>query len=710
MKRIIDSILKHKKLVVIIFTAATIISFGLALLVNVNYDLQSYLPQDTPSTKSLEVMSSQLHETNFNVNIMIPEASVTDALDLKEQIKEKEYVLSVLWLDDYVDVTLPVEVLPKETTDQYYKDNNALFMVTVETDNYPPVLAELQELVGDGGHISGRLVELSMAQSATQSEISQILVYAIPVVAIVLILATHSWLEPVLMLLAIAVGIALNMGTNVFLEDISFLTQAVAAILQLAVSMDYAIFLLHRFSDYRKKYDNTEDAMRAATKDALPTLMASSITTFIGFLALVLMRFQIGPDLGIVLAKGVFFSIISVSFFLPSITILFVKLIDKTEHRSFLPSFNWLAKINFRMMTLIIIIVVVVTVPSFLGQRHNEFIYGMGAFQENSRESLDDQAVKDVYGVETQMVVLVPKGQWGQEINMIQEFQTYPEVKSIMSYVTMIGPNIPPEVLPESQISSLLSEDYSRIILQVISAEEGEHAFGLIERVRETIDKYYEEDTHLVGSSVITYDMAQTIQADDIVVNGIAILAIFLTILFTYKSISVPIILVFAIELSIWINLSFPYFTQAPLNYIGYLIISTVQLGATVDYGVLYTQNYLENRQTMNKKDAFFFTVNQSAQSVIPPALILSIVGFILGAVSTIQMVSELGITLGRGATISLLMTLIFVPVAYYLFDSIVEKTTLYTKFLGKEESDEKAHKTNRTSTCISPIYNTNQC
>lgn len=692
MKRIIDSILKHKKLVVIIFTAATIISFGLALLVNVNYDLQSYLPQDTPSTKSLEVMSSQFEETIFNVNIMIPDASVTDALDLKEQIKEKEYVLSVLWLDDYVDVTLPVEVLPKETTDQYYKDNNALFMVTVETDNYPPVLAELQELVGDGGHISGRLVELSMAQSATQSEISQILVYAIPVVAIVLILATHSWLEPVLMLLAIAVGIALNMGTNVFLEDISFLTQAVAAILQLAVSMDYAIFLLHRFSDYRKKYDNTEDAMRAATKDALPTLMASSITTFIGFLALVLMRFQIGPDLGIVLAKGVFFSIISVSFFLPSITILFVKWIDKTEHRSFLPSFNWLAKINFRMMPLIIIIVVVVTVPSFLGQRHNEFIYGMGAFQENSRESLDDQAVKDVYGVETQMVILVPKGQWGQEINMIQEFQTYPEVKSIMSYVTMIGPNIPPEVLPESQISSLLSEDYSRIILQVISAEEGEHAFGLIERVRETIDKYYEEDTHLVGSSVITYDMAQTIQADDIVVNGIAILAIFLTILFTFKSISVPIILVFAIELSIWINLSFPYFTQAPLNYIGYLIISTVQLGATVDYGVLYTQNYLENRQTMNKKDAFFFTVNQSAQSVIPPALILSIVGFILGAVSTIQMVSELGITLGRGATISLLMTLIFVPVAYYLFDSIVEKTTLYTKFLGKEESDEKAH------------------
>lgn len=691
MKRIIDSILKHKKLVVIIFSAATIISFGLALLVNVNYDLQSYLPQDTPSTKSLEVMSSQFEETIFNVNIMIPDASVTDALDLKEQIKEKEYVLSVLWLDDYVDVTLPVEVLPKETTDQYYKDNNALFMVTVETDNYPPVLAELQELVGDGGHISGRLVELSMAQSATQSEISQILVYAIPVVAIVLILATHSWLEPVLMLLAIAVGIALNMGTNVFLEDISFLTQAVAAILQLAVSMDYAIFLLHRFSDYRKKYDNTEDAMRAATKDALPTLMASSITTFIGFLALVLMRFQIGPDLGIVLAKGVFFSIISVSFFLPSITILFVKWIDKTEHRSFLPSFNWLAKINFRMMPLIIIIVVVVTVPSFLGQRHNEFIYGMGAFQENSRESLDDQAVKDVYGVETQMVILVPKGQWGQEINMIQEFQTYPEVKSIMSYVTMIGPNIPPEVLPESQISSLLSEDYSRIILQVISAEEGEHAFGLIERVRETIDKYYEEDTHLVGSSVITYDMAQTIQADDIVVNGIAILAIFLTILFTFKSISVPIILVFAIELSIWINLSFPYFTQAPLNYIGYLIISTVQLGATVDYGVLYTQNYLENRQTMNKKDAFFFTVNQSAQSVIPPALILSIVGFILGAVSTIQMVSELGITLGRGATISLLMTLIFVPVAYYLFDSIVEKTTLYTKFLGKEESDEKA-------------------
>lgn len=687
MKRIIDSVLRHKKLVVVLFSIATLLSVFLTMLVNINYDLQSYLPQDTDSTRSLDVMSSQFTETIFNLNIMIPDATVTEAIDFKNQINEKDYVVSALWLDDYIDVTIPVNLYPKDMVNQYYKDNNALFMVTVETDNYPPVLKELQDLVGENGHISGRMVELSMAQSATQSEIAQIMIYAVPIVGIILILATHSWIEPILMLLAIGVGIGLNMGTNIFFENISFLTQAVAAILQLAVSMDYAIFLLHRFADYREKYDSIEEAMKVATKDALPTLMASSITTFIGFLALVLMRFRIGPDMGLVLAKGVFFSLVSVLFFLPSITILSVKWIDKTTHRSFIPSFHWLAKINFKIMPLIMILVLFISYPSFLAQRQNEFMYGLGDFQRNSREAFDNQAVKDVYGEETQMVILVPKGHWGQERKMIEEFQSYPEVKSIMSYITMIGPNIPSDVLPQNQISSLLSKDYSRIILQVRSANEGQHAFGLVERVRETIDKYYTEDTHLVGSTVITYDMAKTIQADDVVVNGLAVLAIFLTILFTFKSISIPIILVFAIELSIWINLSFPYFTQSPLNYIGYLIISTVQLGATVDYGVLYTQNYLENRQKMDKKGAFFYTINQSAQSIIPPALILTLVGFILGFVSTIQMVSELGVTLGRGALLSLLMVLIFVPVAYYLFDNLVEKTTLSTTFFRKENS-----------------------
>ena len=692
MKRLVDTVIRHKKLVVSVFLILSIITGIMTLFVSINYDLQDYLPSETPSTKSLELMSSQFEETIFNVSIMIPEASVTGALSLKQQIQEKDYVVSVLWLDDYVDLTIPVTVYPEDVINQYYKDNNALFMVTVETNNYPPVLADLQALAGENGHVAGRMVELSMAQSATQSEITQIMMYVVPIVSIVLILATHSWIEPVLMLIAIGVGILLNMGTNVVFEDISFLTQAVASILQLAVSMDYAIFLLHRFNDYRDQYETTQEAMVAATKDALPTLLASSITTFIGFLALVLMRFRIGPDMGLVLAKGVLFSLISVLFFLPCLTILSVKWIAKTTHRSFLPSFNWLAKFNRKAMPIVLIIVALIAVPSFLAQRKNQFMYGIGDFQENSKEQLDDLAIKEIYGEETQMVILVPKGQWAKETAMISEFQAYPEVKSILSYVTMIGPNIPYQILPEQEISSLLSQDYSRIILQVVSASEGEHAFGLVERVRETIEKYYPEDAHLIGDSVITYDMAKTIQADDIVVNGLAILAIFITILVTFKSLTVPIILVFAIELSIWINLSFPYYSQSPLNYIGYLIISTVQLGATVDYGVLYTQNYLDNRQTMSKKEAFFYTINQSAQSILPPALILTITGFILGIISSIQIVSELGFTLGRGALLSLLLVLLFVPMAYYSFDSIVEKTTLFTKFLGKEKTHEKTN------------------
>lgn len=691
MKKLINQVIKHKGLVIVVFLVASLISIFSQSLVKINYDLAEYLPADTPSTHGIEVMSSQFKEEIFNVNVMIPRASINQAQDMKAQLKELPEVISVFWLDDYIDVTVPITVADQQLVNQYYKDNNALFMVTVKTANYPPVLDKLQQMVGEEGHVTGQLVTLAMAQNSTQSEIGQIMIYVIPLVAIVLILATHSWLEPVVMLVAIGVGILLNMGTNMFLGKISFLTQAVAAILQLAVSMDYAIFLLHKFQEMREKHDSIEEAMRIATIKSLPTLMASSITTFIGFLALVLMRFRIGPDMGLVLAKGIVFSLLSVLFLLPCITIYFVKWIDKTTHKSFLPSFNGLSKVVYKLMPITMVVVLLIAVPAYLAQRKNTFMYGMGDYQVGSREDRDDLAVKELYGEETQMVILVPKGQWATETAMINELQQYPEVKSIMSFVSMIGPNIPYQMLPENQISSLLSEDFSRIILQVVSANEGEHAFDLVERVRETMNKYYDQNgTHLVGQSVVTYDMAQTIQADDVVVNGIAILAIFLTILFTFKSISIPIILVLAIEISIWINLSFPYFTQSPLNYIGYLIISTVQLGATVDYGVLFTQNYLDNRETMLRKEAVLKTIKQSAASILPPAIILTVTGFILGFISTITIVSELGLTLGRGALFSLLLVLFFVPAVYYTFDKLVAKTTLGSKFLYEVNHDEK--------------------
>ncbi len=690
MKKFISFAIKHKKLVIILFFIASLISIFSQSFVKINYDLQDYLPQDTPSTQGVDIMAQQFEETIFNMSIMIPDASINEALMMKEKVYEVEEVVSVLWLDDYVDVTLPIQVSDQQLVNQYYKDNNALFMVTVQTDNYPPILDELQSIVKDG-HVAGQMVSLAMAQSSTQSEIGQIMIFVVPLVLIVLILATHSWLEPVIMLFSIGIGILINMGTNLLLGEVSFLTQAVAAILQLAVSMDYAIFLLHRFNDYREKYDSIEEAMKHATINSLPTLLASSITTFIGFLALTLMRFRIGPDMGLVLAKGVFVSLLSVLIFLPCITILFVKWIDKTTHRSFLPSFDRFSKLVLKITPIVMIMIGLIMVPAFLAQRKNHFMYGMGDYQAFSREELDDQAVKDVYGEETQMVILVPKGQWASEIDLIEEFESYPEVKSILSYISMVGPNIPYQVLPENEMASLLSQDYSRIILQVVSAQEGEHAFGLVERVRETIQNHYpDQDTHLVGSSVITYDMAKTIQSDDIVVNGLAVLAIFITILLTFKSLSVPIILVLAIEVSIWINLSIPYFTQSPLNYIGYLIISTVQLGATVDYGVLYTQNYLENRLELPKKEATLKTIKQSAQSILPPAIILTVTGFILGIISTITIVSELGWTLGRGALLSLTMVLLFVPGMYYYFDNLVDKTTLFYKAKRKEKQHEE--------------------
>ena len=339
MDRFANTILKHKKTVLLIFIIATIASALLSMTVNINYDLMDYLPDSAPSTIALDVMEKEYAKDPANARVMVQDVTIPEALAYKEKIREIDGVQEIQWLDDVQSLAVPLETMPQETVEDWYKDNCALFSVTVDTSKQAQCLADIRALLGDKGMMAGSCVDTVAVIESTSSELSRMMMIVIPIVFVILLLTTSSWFEPVLFLATIGVAILLNMGTNVIFGTVSFVTKAAGAILQLAVSMDYSIFLLHRFAEFRRTGMDVQQAMVEAVKKSTSSIMASGLTTVIGFAALILMRFKIGPDMGLVMAKAILFSLVTVLVLLPVLAVYSYRLIDKTQHRRFLPSF-----------------------------------------------------------------------------------------------------------------------------------------------------------------------------------------------------------------------------------------------------------------------------------------------------------------------------------------------------------------------------------
>ncbi len=682
--KIINGIVKHHKLVTIIFALMVAVSIFLSTGVKTNFDLSSYIPEEADSTVALEKMQEEFGEALPNVEVAMPNMTVSEALAFKEKLLDLDSVSGVLWLDDQLDLAVPLDLQDQATVESFYKDSVALYQVTADKDNAAESLVSLREAAGEDGAISGQIVELAEAQLATQSEVTRIMLFAVPIALVILIIATNSWLEPILFMLVIFVGVLLNLGTNIIFSEVSFITQSVAAILQLAVTMDYAIFFLHRTNEYKAEGDPLDVAVKKSMKKSFQPVSSSAATTLFGFLALVFMRFKLGPDMGLVLAKGVVFSLITVFALLPALIMLTDRIIEKTTHRSLLPSFRGMAKVVTKLAIPILIIVALIIVPVFLGQRANNFLYGMGGYGEGSRAARDIEIVNDKFGNNMQMAMLVPRDKPAKEEVFIEKLEELPEIKSVTSFISMSSAAIPPDIISEELTSQLLTDDYSRMIVVSNSPAESPETFALAEHIRELSEEIYNEgeEVHLVGENFIMTDMRDTIKEDNLIVNGLAILAVAVVIAIAFRSLFLPILLVLTIEISIWINLAIPYFNGTDLNYIGYLIVSTVQLGATVDYGILLTQHYMDNRQIMGRKEASRKSITDTAASLMAPAFILAAAGFVLAAVSSITVVSELGLVLGRGALLSLFMVIFLLPNLLRIFDRFVEKTTMRANFM----------------------------
>ncbi|KIL51710.1 hypothetical protein KP77_12220 [Jeotgalibacillus alimentarius] len=642
--------------------------------------MADYLPDDAPSIEAVDVMQEEFDEPVPNAKVMVQDVTIAEALDYKEQLEAIDGISSVTWLDDVMDLTVPLEMADQEMLSSYYQDDAALISITIEEEQEVAVTNEIYDLIGDENALTGEAVTTAVSQQMAGDESMYAALLLVPIIIIILILSTNSWIEPVFFLTAIGVSILINLGTNIFLGEVSFITQSVAPILQLAVSLDYAIFLLHSFSDYRKKVDDPTTAMKLAMKRSFPAIIASASTTFFGFMALTFMEFGIGSDLGLNLVKGILLSFISVIVFLPALTLMFYKWIDKTKHRQFIPDFKGVGKRVIKLRVPSLILVLLLIVPAFLAQSNTTFIYGAGEHPENTRAGQDAVATEEIFGKETPMVLLVPAEDRGTEEELVRELETLDNVSSVMSYINVAGAAIPPEYLDETVTDQFYSEHYARITIFAETETEGEAAFSLIEEVKETADSYY-DDAHLLGESVTLYDMREIVQKDNTFVNVMTVVTVALVLLLTFRSLSIPVVLLITIQASVWINLAIPYFTDAPLVYIGYLLISTIQLAATVDYGILFTENYYKLRQEMSALDAIKKTIDEKLFAIFVSASILSSVGFILWITSTNPVVSSIGLLLGRGALLAFIMVVFVLPALLVIFDKVIEKTTWKANF-----------------------------
>ena len=675
MARFYRRIVNHQKLIIAVFLILFVICACCKQFIAVNYDMNDYLPPESASTQALDLMEREYEGGIPNARVMIQNVSVPQALEYKEKLLVVDGVTDVTWLDDAASVTVPLETLDTDTVETYYKDGNALFSVTIDDEKRIEAVNAIREIIGDDNAMTGSAVTTAVATTSTVNEVRTIAVIGVAFALLMLILTTTSFAEAFLVLAGLGVAVIINSGSNLIFGEISFVTNAAGNILQLAVSLDYSVFLLHRFAECRQTTANPKKAMVQALTMSTTSILSSGLTTVIGFLALCLMQFQIGPDLGLALAKGVAISLITVFTFMPALILCTYKLIDKTMHRSFMPNFKGFGRFVCHIMMPLVIVFAILIVPSYLASNANSFYYGAShIFGSDTQLGSDTEKIEDAFGKRDTYVLMVPKNSTATQTELSEALHAIPQIKSILSYVDTVGETIPEQYLDNGTLSKLNSDNYTRMVLTIDTAYEGDETFNLVKTIRNTAEDYYPGEWYLAGEGVSTYDLMNTVTADMVNVNLVAIGAVFLVLLVTMRSLVLPIILVLSIETAVWLNLAIPYFINQSIFYIVYLIISSIQLGATVDYAILLTERYKEMRQTYTKRMAVVQTISAVSVSILTSASVLTIVGFLLGIISTHGLLSQLGYVLGKGTLCSLAIVLFVLPGLLSMFDRLIIK------------------------------------
>ncbi|MBN2852312.1 MAG: MMPL family transporter [Clostridia bacterium] len=679
MSKIANFIVNHKKTILILFLIVFVISFVLMLNVGQNYDMSKYLPKNSNSKKGIDVLEKE-YAYNGQANLLLENLTIPEIIQYEKQIESIDGVESVIWLDDIVDLTKPVETYDSKLVDDYYKDGRALLQIVFTEYDYSEqtrnALTEIISIIGNDGGVSGTAVDANNTVNSIGSNIMVGIIIAVVIIILILIMFTHSVFEVFLFLVTIGISIVINMGTNIIFGEISYMTFASASILQLAISMDYSIFLLHRFADEKKNTDDSKLAMKRAIQGSFQSISSSAATTVAGFAALVFMSYTIGMDMGLVLAKGIVLSFISVVVLLPVLALYSTRLIEKTTHRVLLPSFKKMQmKLGGKIKYELIILIVIVAFVSFLAQSHNNFEFYSKTGDNNGQKEITTK-INDTFGVTNQVILLVPNNNQINEMDMADKLLTLPGVLNVQGYYTLIDPSIPRELISEQIIKQFISENYSRYIVYIDAPVESDYTNQVMNSIGDAVSRFYDH-YFITGNSRVIQDIKEVTTKDFPIVNLISILAVGLILLLTFRSIGIPLLLLLVIEASIWINMSIPYYSGNSIMFIGYMIVSAVQLGATIDYAILMTNYYQEGRENMSPKEAAVYAVEKGGHSIFTSAVILAAAGFTISFIFTQPELSQLGILVGRGALLSAALVIIALPQLLTMLDKILKKTTL---------------------------------
>ena len=680
LKKMAHFIVQRGRIIEKFFIAMTIFCAVCYPFVGVNYDLSKYLPDFAPTKQALDVMEQEFGYPGM-ARIMVKDVTLPEARTIRQRISRVDGVDLVVGPDLAANVYSTDAFIKNSLTDRFYKDGNAVYQIIFEDGDSDAsthkAINEIYGIVGkDRGCFAGSAVSSKERQESITREIAMAIGMAVVIIWLILTLTTTSWFEPFLFILVMAVAIVLNMGSNIMFGRISFFTFSTAAILQLAVSMDYSIFLLHTYTAIKQSGVDSRPAMEAAIEKSCSSILASGATTIVGFLVIALMKFTIGRDVGFVLTKGIVCSLVTVLFLMPTLILRFDKKIEKTAHRSFLPPLDGLGKLMYRIRIPVLAAAAFCAVPCYFGQSMNYFYYGDDALGSGpgTRVYEDSRAIEDVFGKSNVIIAMVPNGNVIKERRLTDELEDQEFIDYALSMAGTLPQGIPESFLPESVTKQLRTDSYARILISMETREESSYSFQCSEKLTEIVKKYYPEDSYVIGMTPTTIDIRDILTDDYNRVSIISLAGVALVVMLTFHSVMVPVLVIIPIEVAIYLNMTIPYIIGDSMVYIGYIIVSCLQLGATIDYSILMRNNYMEFRETMGSRDAAVTAIAKSAISILTSGGILTVVGYLLYFTSSIQAISQVGRLVGRGALLSMILVLSLLPALLAAFDKPIRR------------------------------------
>ena len=674
-------IAKHKVLIVLIGLVLLVPSVLGIAATRVNYDILSYLPESLETVEGQDIMVDEFGMGAFSM-VVVENMDMKDVAALKAQFEDIDHVEDVLWYDSVADLSFPVDMLPSKIKDVFFKGNAtmmiALFDNTTSSDAAMEAVTEMRKIASKECYISGMSGVVTDIKNVALEEMPIYVVVAAVLSFLVLCLSMDSLVVPILFLLSVGLAVLYNLGSNIFLGSVCYITKSLTAVLQLGVTMDYSIFLLNSFEAYKKKYEDKDRAMAHAIADTFKSVAGSSVTTIAGFLALCVMTFALGRDMGIVMAKGVVIGVICCVTILPAMILLFDKAIEKTRHKALIPSLDRASEFITKHYKVWIIVFLVLLFPAIYGNNHTQIYYNIDkSLPATLPSNVANEKLKDEFDMSTVHMVLLKEGLDSQQkTEMLNKMDKVDGVKWALGLNSFIGPTFPESMLPSDLKSMLASDDYEiQFICSEYSSATDECNAQLAEIQK--IVKEYSPESMVIGEAPLMKDLQDTTDVDLQRVNILSIAAIFVIILLVFKSISLPFILVAVIEFAIFVNMAIPYYQGVTLPFVASIVIGAIQLGATVDYAILMTSNYQKQRHLgKSKKDSISIAHKFSMKSIIISGCSFFAATFGVALYSKVDMIGSICTLLARGAVVSTIVVLVVLPAMFMIFDPIIVRTS----------------------------------